>query len=181
MVINQDEPQETIQFYDNPPGYLICNQCEGYYELKNYETPDDFETCSCGSSLEYVTSLTELNNPDLESSENISHKVALMNQLTSQTSFTEEILTNRRQDSGNLWDNLEHFNPNEIHNNQSFSNDVIEMNRMMMMVDQKRALEESNPSRYESVLQKVGLIGLLGGVIVLLILILTLTILGGMN
>ncbi|NYB52064.1 MAG: thioredoxin family protein [Methanobacteriaceae archaeon] len=34
--------------------YLICDHCNGYYELKNGESPEDFDLkCECGGRLEY--------------------------------------------------------------------------------------------------------------------------------
>ena len=39
-------------------GYLICEDCGGYYELQEGESPDDFEkTCECGGKLKYVDNL----------------------------------------------------------------------------------------------------------------------------
>lgn len=35
-------------------GFLICDKCEGYYELKNGERPEDFDRCECGGKLEYT-------------------------------------------------------------------------------------------------------------------------------
>lgn len=44
-------------------GYLICEDCGGYYELQEGESPDDFEkTCECGGKLKYVESLDVKNN-----------------------------------------------------------------------------------------------------------------------
>lgn len=34
--------------------YLICTTCGGYYRLKKGETPEDFESCSCGGILQYI-------------------------------------------------------------------------------------------------------------------------------
>ena len=34
-------------------GFLICQQCGGYYELQQGEYPEDFENCSCGGKLYY--------------------------------------------------------------------------------------------------------------------------------
>jgi hypothetical protein len=34
--------------------YLICESCNGYYELREGESPDDFESCHCGGNLRYV-------------------------------------------------------------------------------------------------------------------------------
>lgn len=39
-------------------GYLICEECGGYYELKYGESHKDFEpTCTCGGSLYYTDDL----------------------------------------------------------------------------------------------------------------------------
>ncbi len=35
-------------------GYLICDNCLGYYKLQSDESPDDFESCNCGGKLRYV-------------------------------------------------------------------------------------------------------------------------------
>jgi len=40
-------------------GYLKCDKCRGYYELKPGESPDDFSECECGGNLEYVESLSQ--------------------------------------------------------------------------------------------------------------------------
>lgn len=39
-------------------GYLICDECEGYYELKDGESPDEFSnTCECGGKLNFTENL----------------------------------------------------------------------------------------------------------------------------
>ncbi|HML04948.1 MAG TPA: DUF515 domain-containing protein [Methanobacterium sp.] len=39
-------------------GYLVCEKCEGYYELQQGESPSDFsDECECGGQLKYVESL----------------------------------------------------------------------------------------------------------------------------
>ncbi len=38
-------------------GYVVCEECGGYYELEEGEYPDDFESCSCGGKLKYVKNL----------------------------------------------------------------------------------------------------------------------------
>lgn len=52
-------------------GYLKCEKCDGYYELQEGESPDDFEkTCECGGKLKYVESLDSFSDEseDLEES-----------------------------------------------------------------------------------------------------------------
>jgi len=36
--------------------YIICNECEGFYELEKGESLEDFESCLCGGSLSYAES-----------------------------------------------------------------------------------------------------------------------------
>jgi hypothetical protein len=39
-------------------GYLVCDQCGGYYRLHEGESPDDFmKKCQCGGHLEYFDNL----------------------------------------------------------------------------------------------------------------------------
>ncbi|MDP2837224.1 MAG: hypothetical protein Q8N97_09630 [Methanobacteriaceae archaeon] len=35
-------------------GYIICEECGGYYELQSGEFADDFENCQCGGNLKLV-------------------------------------------------------------------------------------------------------------------------------
>jgi len=40
------------------PGYLLCNNCNGYYELQAGEKADDFsDECECGGNLEHKSKL----------------------------------------------------------------------------------------------------------------------------
>lgn len=39
-------------------GYLVCDKCGAYYELKESESPDDFtDECDCGGKLQHKKSL----------------------------------------------------------------------------------------------------------------------------
>jgi hypothetical protein len=40
--------------------YLICDNCGGYYELQENESPDYFESCECGGNLKEVENLKNL-------------------------------------------------------------------------------------------------------------------------
>lgn len=40
-------------------GYLICDRCDGYYELRDGERPEDFDRCQCGGKLEYAEEFTK--------------------------------------------------------------------------------------------------------------------------
>jgi hypothetical protein len=37
-------------------GYLICENCNGYYQLQEGESPSDFDLCECGGHLNYQES-----------------------------------------------------------------------------------------------------------------------------
>ncbi len=39
--------------------YLVCQRCNGYYELGEEESPDDFESCRCGGELILVHDINE--------------------------------------------------------------------------------------------------------------------------
>ena len=43
-------------------GYLKCEKCGGYYELKEGESPEDFEECECGGKLKYYDSFDKCDN-----------------------------------------------------------------------------------------------------------------------
>jgi hypothetical protein len=46
--------------------FLICSECNGYYELEEGESADDFENCHCGGKLNFNSQLIleEINNSD---------------------------------------------------------------------------------------------------------------------
>ena len=43
-------------------GFLVCEECGGYYELNEGESINDFKGCSCGGKFKYVESLNEVNS-----------------------------------------------------------------------------------------------------------------------
>lgn len=47
-------------------GYLICENCRSYYELKEGESPEDFlDKCECGGKLRYAENI-DIVSPDWE-------------------------------------------------------------------------------------------------------------------
>lgn len=38
-------------------GFLICENCSGYYKLQKDESPDDFNECECGGNLKFSKTL----------------------------------------------------------------------------------------------------------------------------
>ncbi len=45
-------------------GYLVCEECGGYYELQEGESIEDFGTCQCGGNLKYARSVAEIYRPE---------------------------------------------------------------------------------------------------------------------
>ncbi|MBI4814504.1 MAG: hypothetical protein HY802_09650 [Methanobacterium sp.] len=209
MVLEGETPHNSRKFSDNSTGYLVCSKCNGYYKLQGNESPDDFEKCECGSSLTYhesmalsegtlkfssthpgsdlikseeVKNLDHLKKPDTihSTTPNKSENEFIMNRFEKHDSVSDEVLTTLRQDKGDLWDNLDELSSKKGHDHQKIvTDDVIEVNRLMMMVDEKRALEENNsPSKLKSASRRMGPIGFLGAAIVLLITVLILTLAG---
>ena len=106
----------------------------------------------------------------------------IMNRFEKHDPVSDEVLNTLKQDKGDLWGNLDELSSKKEYKNQDIAmDDVIEMNRLMMLVDEKRALEENNsPSKIKSASMRMGPIGFLGAAIVLLITVLVLTLAGEM-
>ena len=46
-------------------GYLMCEDCKGYYMLEGHEEPSDFDTCQCGGNLIYYNNIDKFLEDDL--------------------------------------------------------------------------------------------------------------------
>ena len=46
-------------------GYLMCEDCKGYYMLESHEDTSDFDTCQCGGNLIYYNNIDEFLKDDL--------------------------------------------------------------------------------------------------------------------
>jgi hypothetical protein len=53
---------------DKNKGYLICNNCLGYYKLKENESPEDFKGCECGNPLKYSEDINNIRKFPISSS-----------------------------------------------------------------------------------------------------------------
>lgn len=55
-------------------GYLICDTCHGYYELKTGESPEDFSSkCECGGNLEFKSSINSNHETESEGRDKIAY------------------------------------------------------------------------------------------------------------
>ena len=53
-----DNFEKKLTTKKGKPGYLICEKCNGYYELQKGESPEDFESCECGGNLKFKKELS---------------------------------------------------------------------------------------------------------------------------
>ena len=291
MVLNREENRDSIQFSNESAGYLVCSGCDGFYELQEDETPEDFDNCECGSPLVYYKTREELENrlkssSDLKSTKsdessveepeekaptekpspekpsvketslkkaptekpspektsveetsvekfsaresvfeeeisknNNSEKVkevkeplnietgsnsdekttdyvnksavstnksagytnrSAVDRLSPQTTVSDDVLTNRRQDGKDLWGNLDDLNSKNNHQSPQASGDPsIEIDRLMVMVDHKRTFKEKEKQFTSESGQGKSPIMIIGVVIVLVVVVLALTMVLG--
>ena len=66
--IKSDNDQKMTSDTGNK-GFLFCSECNGYYELQEGESIDDFESCECGNKLEYVDKIEDMKNKKSKTSE----------------------------------------------------------------------------------------------------------------
>ncbi len=140
--------------------------------VKSFENSDEVDS-------EQVKTLEQENTNTLKTG-NVSENEFIMNRFSKQKPVSEEVLTTLQRDKGNLWNNVDELSSKKDFEHQKRAmDDVIEVNRLMMMVDEKRALEESNnSSKFKSFSTRMGPIGFLSAAIVLLITVLALTLAG---
>ncbi|NMC67630.1 MAG: NERD domain-containing protein [Spirochaetales bacterium] len=70
-------------------GYLICDNCHGYYELEEGESPEDFSSkCECGGNLKYKSSISSNHETESEGRD----KVAYGYSHTDEKSFNYKIV-----------------------------------------------------------------------------------------
>lgn len=107
-------------------GYLICENCNGYYQLQEGESPSDFDFCECGGHLNYHETLdffSEKNNETVSknSESNMDYNeiqemvINLKNkaekrkkefeELSKKVEIQEEILNEIKDGKRNLWEN----------------------------------------------------------------------------
>ncbi|WP_431062260.1 hypothetical protein [Methanobacterium sp.] len=55
----KDTEKHKGHVYDSNKGYLVCEECKGYYMLGKDENPQEFDSCQCGGNLIYYNDLDE--------------------------------------------------------------------------------------------------------------------------
>jgi hypothetical protein len=82
------------------------------------------------------------------------------------------MISNIQQDTRELWDIVDQYQPTAEEDNQTtHSQDVIEMNRLMMLVDERKALGENRDSKLKSIIGRTEPISFLSAIVVMLIIV----------
>jgi len=63
-------------------GYLVCEECGGYYKLKKGESPSDFVSCECGGSLQHYDSLEEAYTEKLQKVDETTNRTSKEGEIT---------------------------------------------------------------------------------------------------
>lgn len=127
-------------------GYLVCEDCGGYYQLQPSESPSDFDFCECGGQLFYYADRGEFSNfgqedeavsTSLESEEvnklisNLKNKAEkrkkLFEELSKKVEIQEELLNEIQEGKWHLWEGIAQKNiQNDVQDQKRLIRDIIE-------------------------------------------------------
>lgn len=174
----------------NSNGYLVCSNCRGYYQLKDGEYPEDFESCECGGPLEYHSSLQhehlpKISKEDLGDDESLDkgfedyseieqlltalksksekRKNMIIN-LSNRIHIQEDLLNELKEDRWTIWDQLNEKNLySDIRDQKDLLEEIAqEEDRFMSIVKQQRLrAHKSEASILSYYMKKIGAKGLL--------------------
>ncbi len=167
MVSDHNKNNEYFDFPDTPYGYLVVLSAEditSYKKVKALMTLIDANVGMCWNIIVPCRSIPQfitLTSMDLEQFWEVTVKTQIqiskdelnsqhtqipdnrqiINQLSQQGTVAEETIANIQQDTREFWDIVDQYKPNTGEDNQTTSSqDVIEMDRLMMLVDERRAI-----------------------------------------
>ncbi len=164
----------------NDSGYLICNKCHGYYQLKNGESPEDFEGCECGNLLEYHKSIENYSESFYEDPYNLDElyedydeieqlfkiirtkakkRKDTLKYLYKRIEIQEELLKEIKEERWTLWNVLDERGlQNDIKDQKMLLDEIAEHeDRLMMVIREKRQRNKATNSRnpLRSYIQKI--------------------------
>ncbi len=58
--VHLNDDGEKLKSDEKEQGYLICEECHGYYKLLEDESPEDFAECECGGKLKHHKSIDKI-------------------------------------------------------------------------------------------------------------------------
>jgi hypothetical protein len=177
-------------------GYLYCKKCQGYYQLQDGESKDDFVSCECGWELEFYESLPSKFSDDsdvdeIDDTEEIEQlmtllksksakRKAIIKNLSKNIHIQEEMLNKIKDERWTLWDILEEKNIQDDIKNQKVLLDEISENedRLLNIVREKRSNVKSNQGSFTEIFRDVGtsVIIIISAIIIILVLLILLII-----
>jgi len=192
MSVKNDKKEEIdLDSQKISNGYLICHSCHGYYELKENESPDDFNACECGGSLIYAEDIENLlesskapvDNKKYEDLEEVvdflkneaRERKELLKNLSERVTIQEQALDNINndnlleiKDNTSVWDIIDDkdLGYEIIHQKNIIESDINQEDAFLAQIKQKRSRSTSlyTGDKYSSLI--------LTGAIVILLLIL---------
>lgn len=166
-------------------GYLFCNHCGGYYQLKKGESPRDFVRCECGNILEFCKSKKKLDAMIFNLNRNkevfslfetrILERRENLKDIFPQIEIGDDFIKNM-QDEEELWDILDR--ETELNSQKKYLNIILEQERLMNSIHEKK-MRVKNPTTMDlarEFFENTDPIIILGVVIVILIIILILAV-----
>jgi hypothetical protein len=132
MVSNEIEQIIESRFPDSSNGYLVCENCNGYYPLQEGELHSDFDLCECGGYLSYyqdikqfstVNLTDDLPDPNLKYDDlqkiisNLKNKAERrkerFEELSKKVKVQDELLTDIKDGKWALWESIAEKNIHE--------------------------------------------------------------------
>lgn len=140
-------------------GYLFCSGCGGYYELKEGESPDDFDQCECGAVLEYCKDKAELESkyqteeePEPDVYEALANKKEVLELLETKVRERREFLRElappaevdedfflENQEEWDLWETLDQKSSTDYSEQKKLLDVMVENDRLNTVVGSKRS------------------------------------------
>jgi hypothetical protein len=190
------EPKKFSKLSAREGGYLFCNHCGGYYQLKKGESPRDFVKCECDNPLEFCKTKETLDKKIID----LHRKKDAFNHFENRVLERRESLKDLfpkviveddfikdMQEEGGLWELLNNefvkkesdTNPeSNLSNQKKYLDIILEEERLMANISQKknRVKNQTLMDRIVFFYNQTDPIRLLGVIIILLIIILFLTV-----
>jgi len=184
-------------------GYLLCRNCRGYYHLEDGEQPEDFESCECGSPLEYHENLPNMPNKTYNDSEGLDDvyedyieieqlltllkdkskkRKEVIKSLANRIQIQEGLLNEIKEERWNLWDVLnERHLQSDIRNQKRLLDDIAENEDRLLSIikEQRERAHYSEGNILNSYISRIGARGFLILEFVIIVVLLLLLLLGG--
>jgi hypothetical protein len=147
----------------NLKGYLVCENCKGYYQLKDGESPEDFERCECGSPLDYYKTLKDFKidldrkniqrreYAEIEKMVNIlktktKERKLMINTLSKQGTVEDELLKDIKDDKWTLGDLLEEKSlQTDAESQKIFLDEIMRQEEKFNMILKEQRARAKNP------------------------------------